>query len=171
MQKNESDLANAVAKVIGKRPDWLELGQAMTSLRTAMQSKDARSMAAAHQGLLARLDAAITRNQLAAGDPNAVLHNVLWQRALFAKLKGDAAARVVKLSDAFIARWDRRQAHRDDFATFVAETFDALAAAVKEQAGGAGDASLDRLRGAIKGNPGNLAALQKAHREVLLEVK
>jgi len=157
----EKTIERAIARVVKQGGDPFDLKAALKTLQTV---KDDVSKTAAQQALLARLDVAITRNQLANGDPNAVLHNVLWQRELFANAKGDAAARLVKMSEEFIARWDHRRAHRDDFTKFVAESFDTLAAAVKENGGGA--ASLDRLHAAMNG--GNLAALQKAHRGVLL---
>jgi hypothetical protein len=121
------------------------------------------SIAAAHAGLLDRLDAAITRVQKSNGDPNDVLHNVQWERSLAEKIGADAGA-IANEASSFIHDWQARKIGRDAFPAFVSRTMDPL-----ERIASSKSPKLlplvQRLRDAR--SAGGLGALQKAHRELL----
>jgi hypothetical protein len=136
---------------------------ALLVLRDAAHSGNVESIAAAHAGLLDRLDAAITRVQKSNGDPNDVLHNVQWERSLAEKVGHDGAA-IVNEASSFIHDWQARKIGRDAFPAFVSRTMDPL-----ERIASSKSPKLlplvQRLRDAR--SAGGLGALQKAHRELL----
>jgi hypothetical protein len=124
----------------------------------------------AHIDLLNRLDSFLTMLQLEEGDPADILQNVRWHRELYAdvkalsKLKSAGATR--KLCDEFTRRIERREGTYADFPGLLKR----LRKSLDETA-----QALPRLRlaGDLKrlDEAGNsLAALQRAHRGVLMKL-
>jgi hypothetical protein len=137
---------------------------ALSALRTAANGGNVEAIAAAHAGLLDRLDAAVTSVQKSGGDPNDVLHNVQWERSLAEKIGADAAA-IVSETSSFIRDWQERKIGRDAFPAFVSRTMDPL-----ERIAGAKSPKLQPLVQRLRDvrSADGLGALQKAHRDLLV---
>jgi hypothetical protein len=124
----------------------------------------------AHIDLLNRLDSFLTMLQLEEGDPADILQNVRWHRELYGdikaltKLKSAGATR--KLCEEFTRRIERREGTYADFPELLKrlrKSLDETAQALPRV----------RLAGDLKrlDEAGNsLAALQRAHRSVLLKL-
>jgi hypothetical protein len=128
------------------------------------------SLIVAHIDLLNRLDSFLTMLQLEAGDTADILQNVRWHRELYAdaeplsKLRRARDTR--KLCDQFIRRLERREGTYADFPALLKRLRKGLDEAAE---------ALPRLRLAtalkrLDDAGGSLAALQRAHREVLLRL-
>jgi hypothetical protein len=124
----------------------------------------------AHIDLLNRLDSFVTMLQLEDGDPADILQNVRWHRELYAEVKDlsglSIARQVRKLCDDFIGRIERREATYADFPALLKRLRKSLDETAR---------ALPRLRlaGALKALDeagDSLAALQRAHRQVLLKL-
>lgn len=150
--------------------DRFGLLPAREELRRSLNGNDDAAIADAHRGVIDRLDAEVTAAQKAAGDPADVLQNVKWQRFLLSDSKDPVAQSLVARSTAFIEAYQRRKIGRDEFPRFLDANLDSLTAVTKTLAPGNGKLSshVAHLRDARAS--GNLGAMQKAHREVLIEL-
>ncbi|HVT17231.1 MAG TPA: hypothetical protein VHQ90_13755 [Thermoanaerobaculia bacterium] len=124
----------------------------------------------AHNNVLQRLDAHLTRVAKAQGDAAEILQTVRWQRALFGQLPNCAhCPRVVAESTAFIAAYGRRRPEDSGYAQLMKALSGEVRTVSRELAGN--DAELpglaDRLEQALHGP---LTGLQKAHRDFLLRL-
>ncbi|MFL6012670.1 MAG: hypothetical protein ACJ734_12880 [Gaiellaceae bacterium] len=124
----------------------------------------------AHVDLLNRLDSFMTMLQLEGGDVADILQNVRWQRDLYTEVKAlsalPAARQVRKLCDEFIGRIERREATYAEFPALVKrlrKSLDATAQALPRLGLAAQLKALDEAGD-------SLAALQRAHRGVLLKL-
>jgi hypothetical protein len=124
----------------------------------------------AHIDLLNRLDSFLTMLQLEQGDPADILQNVRWHRELYSDVKALSELRSArdtrKLCDQFIRRIERREGTYADFSALLERLRKKLDEAAE---------SLPRLRLAadlkrLDEAGDSLAALQRAHRGVLLKL-
>ena len=124
----------------------------------------------AHIDLLNRLDSFLTMLQLDAGDPADILQNVRWHGDLYANVKAltelKNARDTNELCDEFIRRIERREGTYADFPALLERLRKGLDEAAE---------ALPRLRLAaelkqLDAAGDSLAALQRAHRAVLLKL-
>jgi hypothetical protein len=124
----------------------------------------------AHIDLLNRLDSFLTMLQLEEGDPSDILQNVRWHRELYADVNVlselKSARETRKLCDEFIRSIERREGRYADFPGLL----ERLRKGLDETA-----QTLPRLRFAgdlrrLDEAGDSLAALQRAHRGVLLKL-
>lgn len=136
-------------------------------LKSALAGSDPARAAAAHSALLNRLDSAITRAQLAEGDPADIAGNVRWQRDLFTRNATLAhlscAGDVVSRSETYLGAISNRSITNAAYPSLLRDLRNCYGAA----ASATGDTSLMQ-RAASLGMQSSLAAMQKAHREILL---
>jgi len=124
----------------------------------------------AHIDLLNRLDSFLTMLQLEEGDPSDILQNVRWHRELYADVNVlselKSARETRKLCDEFVRSIERREGRYADFPGLL----ERLRKGLDETA-----QTLPRLRFAgdlrrLDEAGDSLAALQRAHRGVLLKL-
>jgi hypothetical protein len=123
----------------------------------------------AHIDLVNRLDSFLTMLQLEAGDPADILQNVRWHRELYADVKAlsklRSAGATRKLCEEFVLRIERREGTYTDFPALLKR----LRKSLDETAQAQPRLRLaDDLKELEAGN--SLAALQRAHRGVLLKL-
>ena len=124
----------------------------------------------AHIDLLNRLDSFLTMLQLEEGDPADILQNVRWQGELYADVEAlselNSARAMRRLCDEFIGRIERREGTYADFPALLKRVRKGLDETAR---------ALPRLRLAgdlrrLDEAGDSLAALQRAHRGVLLKL-
>jgi hypothetical protein len=128
----------------------------------------AEEAAPAHLCFLGGLDAFQTMLQLDRGDPASVLHNVEWQRDLFASeafAKVESGRAIVKESDKFARDWEARKAGPDQFIRHVKRVMPLLRQASDALPRVALSRALDTLE-----KSESAADAQRAHRDVLLRL-
>ena len=164
-------VSQAVGGVVKEaKADPFGLTSGIARLEKAVDGGAADAIAPAHLCFLSGLDAFMTMLQLDKGDPASVLHNVEWQRDLFAEVetlvKLDGAAELVKLSDKFIRDWEARKAGPDQFPAFVKRA----APILRRVATAAPRLPLKRSLDKLEKSLGSAAEAQLAHRDVLLRL-
>jgi hypothetical protein len=150
--------------------DPFALKAALARVKKAAGEGSAERAVPAHATFLEALDALLTKLQLDAGDPACVLHNVEWQRELYAHVKElaqlDGAKALVKASDEFARGFESRKFGPEGFPRHVKGVLPALhetATALPRLRLGP---AIDRLERSLD-SPGSA---QRAHREVLLSL-
>ncbi|HEV2705482.1 MAG TPA: sialidase family protein [Pyrinomonadaceae bacterium] len=155
----------------GQQPDAFGAGEALETLKGALRAGKSDVVSVAHASLLQKLDAHITMQQLAQGDPADVLQNIRWQKDLFVKQPAlsrlRCASSLTRQSDEFIRAYGMRKVSNKDYPAFVERTMGCLADASKmrEMSGSGAERDIEEIRR----NSGNLRSLQKAHRDLLLK--
>jgi hypothetical protein len=138
-------------------------------VRAEVKSRKAARGLVAHVAMLNRLDAFLTMLQLEQGDPSDVLQTVRWQWELFTRPSRVAqtatAKKIASISDEFITAYSLRKASNKDYPTLLTALVPQLRAAAKELR----SRLLEQKIGALE-EVKDLAASQRAHREVLREV-
>jgi primosomal protein N'' len=146
-----------------------------TLSRLAEGGATAVDLAAAHANVLDALDETLTWQQLAQGDPAAILQTARWQRDLFVRAGRLAALpeaeAVVDAARSFVRGYREERLGAADYPAFLRDLFDAL-----RRVAGALEPSLPGLtrseqavEAAVAG--GDLAAMQKAHRGFLAQLQ
>lgn len=137
-------------------------------------ASDGNRRAALHGVLLARLDAAESWRQKAAGDVADAVQVVSWQSALYrdrAELKPvPGAAGLVSDGEAFVRAWDQHRAGVDDYARLVKRSQSAYRATAARLPGRGLEAlvaAMARLLDAAGAPP---AALERLHRDFLFRL-
>ncbi len=156
-----------------RRGDPLGIARSRTELVRRVQSVRGTAvdnLVVAHVDLLNRLDSFLTMLQLEQGDPADILQNVRWQRDLYAEVKAlselSCARDVRKLCEDFIGRIERREATYADFPALLKRFRKCLDATARARPRLRLADDLRRLDEAGD----SLAALQRAHRLVLLKL-
>lgn len=148
-------------------------GEALSSLRGAIEAGRAPEAAVAHAALLNKLDAHLTMLQLAKGNPADILQNVRWQRDLFAKSRSlsglRCSAQLAKQMSSFIAAYETRRAAAANYPALIAATSSCLREGPGLLSGGSLGAFGELA--APRREARDLAAMQKAHRELLLRLQ
>jgi hypothetical protein len=128
---------------------------------------------AAHLTLLSRLDAHITEVQLARGDVADSLLMARWQNDLYREIaaagKPGCSTTLRDDSARFVTLVGRRKASLRDYPDFVKRDLPCLRETAQQPALAA--LGLARYADGIEKNLGNPAALQRAHREFLLQLQ
>ena len=170
LQQHLGPMKEAMQHVLkeGQPGDSLGLAAALKSLETAIPEKDVGVMAVAHAALLYKLDASLTMVQLSRGNPADILQNVRWQDYLYTTLplvKDLNCARLVRdASQQFIGSFRHRKTGERDFPGLIRE----LVPCFLETAGASPRrrGELEQLTAQMGTKMHDLAALQKAHRDV-----
>jgi hypothetical protein len=167
----QDGMKEAVGELLAKGAgDPFGLKAALTRLEKAVAAGSAEQAVPAHLCFLGGLDAFQTMLQLEAGDPASVLHNVEWQRALFAEVdtlaKLEDAKAIVKECDKFIRDWEARKAGPGHIGRFVKR----VAPLLRNVARALPKTPLPRALDTLEKNLDSPAATQRAHREVLLRL-
>jgi hypothetical protein len=131
------------------------------------------STAVNHLSFLNRLDSLLSLRQLELGDTADILQNVRWQKDLYLRVPdlgavGSAAA-IVDASRGFVSNWEARKVTTADYPAFLKGLFGALEDSAKVLA-----SKLPTLTAAVQAietSTGDLTALQKAHRDYLLQLQ
>jgi hypothetical protein len=147
--------------------DEFDIATALDALAGAVRRRSWSDAAAAHDGLLNRLDAFLTFVQLERGDPADVVQNVRWQGELYARRPAlrrlECAARVSQRSRDFVNAAGARRLRQDDYVGLIRELLPAFTETEEAVGGrGLGDAIIAMTE---ERDP---AMLQKVHREFLL---
>lgn len=158
-----------------KVADPFAFAEATRALEASLAGRDTGAVALAHLTLLNRLDADLTRRQLDQGDPADILQTVRWQEALFADRlprvrelgKLGCTAHLLRASREFSEGYQRREVGNDDYPALVKGLLFCLRDAVGAAGRKAGRDLAARVE-AVERALGSPAALQKAHRELLL---
>lgn len=152
--------------------DPFSIKKALDVLANAVRSGNAESAALAHTTFLNRLDAYITKQQLTAGDVADILQNVRWQELLY-KTKSlpdlKCAKSLVKISHDFITSYGRRKLSNKDYPVLIRKNLKCFYETAEHPA--TRKLRLTTLVKAIERNLGDLRALQKSHREFLLQLQ
>jgi len=140
------------------------------TLGSLTHAQDAAQAAPLHSTLLHQLDAFFTLLQKAQGDPADMLQMVIWQRELHAQLQSlreqEAAQQVVSRSQAFITGYEAHALTQRQYHALLADLLPLFQATDVQFGGGlaAHTAAIERARGSVR-------ALQKAHRDYLLQLR
>ncbi|HEX8086236.1 MAG TPA: hypothetical protein VF529_18240 [Solirubrobacteraceae bacterium] len=158
---------------IAGRADAAEIGPALKRVEDLLRQGSEAPALVELCSTLERVDARLTMLELERGDVADIRQTVAWQGDLFrggalAKLK--PAERLEGLSRDFVARFSAREAHERDYPGHVRRVVPLLAGVSGKAAG-----DLKRLRAAVQAletaaGADDLAALQGAHRAVLLHL-
>lgn len=152
-----------------KISDPFKVSDALKRLTEAQGDADAACVA--HTTLLNKLDSLITMQQLAAGDPASILHNVRWQHDLYSRLPQLAQLKcrdeVRAQSAEFISAYSARKLGNRQFPELIR----ALLGCFRQTADGVKDLNLAEDISAMQDPKVELAALQKAHRSFLLKLQ
>jgi len=150
----------------GSRP-----GKDLCRLRWKLWFGRTSGVVAAHSDLLESLDAAVTVRQLASGNPADIPQTLRWGRALAARLPAlsnlPATAAYLRDSDAFLAAAGRIGYVEAEYAGFIARSQDFFAG-IARVFPRASALAADRV--ALERAGESLPALQKAHRQFLLDL-
>jgi len=151
--------------------DPFRVGAALSELHKA---RGVQAMLDAHARLLERMSANVEMLELARGDRADILQTVAWQRDLFirsAELKELPAAGVIaRASQEFISSWGAGRVRDRDYSRLLGELLDGLRAtahALEKEHRGL-ETAVDSIANELAGSP---AAVQHAHRELLLKLE
>jgi hypothetical protein len=143
---------------------------AQATLGSLARAEDPAQAAPLHATLLHQLDAFFTLLQKAQGDPADVLQMVTWQRELHAQLQSvreqEAAQQVVSRSQAFITGYEAHALTQRQYPALLADLLPLFRATDAQFGGG-----LAAHIAAIEHAKGSVRALQKAHRDYLLQLR
>jgi hypothetical protein len=140
--------------------DLFDIAAAIKMLTGASNASMAQSI---HLTLLNKLDAAQTMRQKADGDAADIPQNVRWQRDMFGRLQTPHAREAIEASSKFLSEYEHRKAGVEEFGVLLTS----LEAALKEAAEHDSSSQVAHLLDEIS-RRASPAALQKAHRELLL---
>jgi hypothetical protein len=135
----------------------------------------ADDLAVAHASYLEELDTLVNLRQLEQGNRADLLHNVRWQRDLFLRAGRLAdlpqAGSLVDASRAFATGYEQRTLDDRDYPGFLRETSDALRKVAGELETVLPDllAREKAIEEAVA--TGDLTAMQKAHRDFLVQLQ
>jgi hypothetical protein len=152
--------------------DAFAFKQAFDELAKTTGSGNVESAALAHATFLNRLDAALTQHHLAKGDVADILQNVRWQELLYktrALPELQCAPRLIKASHDFIMAYGIRKVGNKDYPEFMKRNIACLSETAEHPATQGLD--LKARVAAIAKSFGDLRALQKNHREFLLQLQ
>ena len=158
-----------VLELVGAR-DVFQIKRQSSGLRQSLNAgRDVESLVCLCS-YLERLDAHLTMLLLQDGDRADILQNVRWQRDVLAQLKpqaSEARKQIAEQCDEFIRTWEADRRGARDFPRLVRNLLGPLA----RLAGELDDARLKRSIEAIAGGGEDLVALQRLHREALLQIQ
>lgn len=153
----------------GGKDDAFGALAALRNLGAAAAKSQAETAASEHAMLLRRLDSLATMLQKAQGDPADILQMVRWQVDIYRTRPSlqrlECSALVDKDSQEFIRTYSRKR--QESYPALLR----ALSPCFHQTAKAAGSQKLDQAASALE-RPGlSLAALEKAHRELLLALQ
>jgi hypothetical protein len=160
--------ADELVSTAGSDPFGLK--PALARIKKAIAASSAPDALPAHATYLSGLDAMLTMLQLESGDPACVLHNIEWQRELFAETRELSALEisktVIRASNEFQRGFEGRKFGPEEFPRHVKS----LLPAYRETVG-----ALPRLRLApfvdeLEKSISSVAGAQRAHRALLLRL-
>ena len=156
-----------------QQSDVFVTAKALEALKSAVQAGQAERAAVAHTTLINRLDSYLTMQQLAKGNLADILQNVRWQKDLFTKSPALAKLRcsssLLNVSGKFISAYGARKAGNKDYPALIHSSLGCLREGEKLLDAGKQGAPKDVIE--VERNLGDLTALQKAHREMLLRLQ
>jgi hypothetical protein len=153
--------------------DTFRAGEAAEALVQATKTNDAASVCVAHTTFLNTLDSFLTMQELARGNPADILQNVRWQRELYSDLSQLAgepfAATIRDQSMMFINAYVARKTGNKGYSELLRELLTPLQATAALPS--LASLKLEPNVEEIKSSLGDLTALQKAHRGLLLKLQ
>ncbi|HEV2913228.1 MAG TPA: hypothetical protein VGX92_07920 [Pyrinomonadaceae bacterium] len=165
--------ALGLAVSAGGQRDEFGGAEALKALRGAVEAGRAPEAAVAHAALLNKLDANLTMLQLAKGNPADILQNVRWQRDLFTKNRSlsslRCSAQLTEQMSSFIAAYEGRRVTAGDYPALLGATSACLREGLSLLS--AGSLGAFNELATPRRDAGDLAAMQKAHRELLLRLQ
>ncbi|HYO13099.1 MAG TPA: hypothetical protein VE685_07900 [Thermoanaerobaculia bacterium] len=135
----------------------------------------AERVAIEHASFLNRLDSLLTLHQVARGDVADILQNVRWQKDLFLRVERltrvSVAGSLVNVSRTWAAEYGGRRRNNEDYPQHLKIVVDLLSTATGELQSEV--PRLPSLLAALESarTSGDLTAMQKAHRDVLLALQ
>jgi hypothetical protein len=154
----------------GQSRDPFGARKAAALLGKSLKPGQIERAAVLHTGLIERLDALLTMRRLEQGDPAAILETVRWQRDLYARTPALLELRSSRLllaaSDEFITAYGQRQVGNGGYPGLIESLLD-----VFRETARAVDPGLETRIAALEKSLGDLAGLQRAHREYLLRLQ
>jgi hypothetical protein len=135
---------------------------ALEALRKAAAAKNVEDVAVAHSAFLQKLDAWQTRLLKEQGDAADILQTVRWQKALFEKRGGEEGRSIAAASADFLRKFQAAPLGAQDYSSFLRPLMPLLKSATQ------GGDLLVAVERTLDGSP---AALQKAHRDLLLKLQ
>ena len=152
--------------------DPFQLRRAGKALAQAVDRRDAPSAATLHLTFLNRLDSFVTMVELSRGDLADILQNVRWQDAMFHKNSGLGSAgcrdSILTLSKTFIRDYSARVIGNDGYSDHIRAVLPCLRSTATS--GGRHSRSLQEACDRMQRNLADPRALQRAHRDYLLEL-
>jgi hypothetical protein len=175
LQSHLTNIKDTVLALIESQrtKDWFSAMEAVEILNASMKAGEAEPTAVTHTCLLNRLDSFLTMLQLSQGDTADILQNVRWQNDLYTKLpllaRLDCSEAVRAQSEEFITAYGERKIGNRDFPELLRgllECFHETDHDLLEY-----NLGLEENIVEIERNLGNLTALQKVHRDLLLKLQ
>jgi hypothetical protein len=158
-----------VRELVGKQDPFGIEGEA-SGLRKLLGGQKDLEILVCLVSYLERIDSHLTMLQLRRGDRADILQNVRWQQDVLSRLKGEVSSarrNISELCEEFIRGWEARKANVRDFPELVRRLIPLLGVI----AGELKDEHLKTLTNSLSEAGGDLEALQRLHREVLLQLQ
>jgi hypothetical protein len=177
LAEHASVLEKALGLAVGAggTRDEFGIAEALKTLRGAVEAGRPPEAAVAHAALLNKLDANLTMLQLAKGNPADILQNVRWQLDLFTKKRSlsrlRCSAELTKQMSSFIAAYEKRRITSVDYPALLGTTSACLREEPSLLSLGPLGAFSELAAPKRDAGAGDLAAMQKAHRELLLRLQ
>ncbi|HEY2738080.1 MAG TPA: hypothetical protein VGK45_06710, partial [Thermoanaerobaculia bacterium] len=155
------DLQQSLLKTRNAK-DVFGAAAALDALAKAAAAKNAEDVAVAHSAFLQKLDAWQTLLLKEQGDAADILQTVRWQKALFEKRGGREGQSIAAASTEFLHKFQTTPLGAQDYGSFLRSLVPLLKGATP------GSDLLIAVERTLDGPP---AALQKAHRDLLLKLQ
>jgi hypothetical protein len=171
MRDQFGTVESVVTERIPSRSDPFHILVGLRQVKKLLDGDDADAIAVSYSCVLNRIDSHLTMQQLENGDVADILQNVRWQRDLYrtstrlAKL--ECARLLDKRSREFIAGYAARKMGSRNYPAFVEGSFQCFTETARALKRPALEKHIDAMKGRLK----ELAGLQKAHREFLLDLQ
>jgi hypothetical protein len=167
--RNNTRFFDEVMELVGQQ-DPFRIEDQSGGVRKALDGKKDIEVLVCLNSYLERIDSHLTMLLLRNGDRADVLQNVRWQQDVLSRLKGEkssARKSIDELCVEFIRAWEARKAGARDFPALVRR----LLAPLDTLAGELQDQQLKSLLNALAGGDADPGALQRLHREALLQMR